>query len=322
MMYSLDEIALLPSAHPVDINHRSEVNPFDENGKLPIFVSPMTCIIDDNNYDVFKKSKFIPIIPRNIMPNHVTGDDWIACSLSDFENVFMRYDLDEMHILIDIANGHMQHLYDVVKTAKSQFPDLKIMVGNIAHPQMYIECFNAGVDYVRCTVGSGAACSTSMLTGIHCSAEYMLRGIRDARACLGRPEYPKVIMDGGINTIDRAIKCLALGADYVMMGKMFAECEEACGYVVQKLPKKRAYYGMASEQGQIDLYGKVVKEPEGILTHVLVDKTLPKFTEQFEAALRSAMSYTGCHTLNEFKHNVEYEIQSFAEFKSYYKTQK
>ena len=318
-MYSLDEIALLPSAEPVDINHRSEVNPFDENGKLPIFVSPMTCLIDDNNYKEFRDSKFIPIVPRNIMPNYITPNDWVACSLDDFEHVFMKYDLDELHILIDIANGHMKHLYDVVKEAKVKYPDLTIMVGNIAHPQMYIECFNAGVDYVRVGIGGGNACTSSVLTGIHASHEYLLRGINAARTVLRTNNYPKVVIDGGISTIDRAIKCLALGADYVMMGKMFARCEEACGYVTQKLPKKRAYYGMASEEGQKDLYGKVIRPTEGILTHVEVDTNLEKLGNKFEAALRSAMSYTGCHTLDEFRHNVEYEIQSISEFRSYYK---
>lgn len=319
MMYSLDEVALLASATPVDINHRSEVNPFDENGKLPIFVSPMTCIIDDDNYKEFKNSKFIPIVPRNIMPNYITPEDWIACSLDDFENVFMKYDLDTLHILIDIADGHMERLYNAVRKAKNMYSDLTIMVGNIAHPQLYIECYNAGVDYVRVGIGGGNACTTAALTGVHASHEYMLRGIRTARKVINDNKCPKVVMDGGIDTIDKAIKCLALGADYVMMGRMFAECQEACGYITQKLPTKRAYYGMASEQGQIDLYGKVIKAPEGVLTHVIVDKTLKKFADQFEAALRSAMSYTGCHNLNEFHKNVEYEIQSINEFNSYYK---
>ena len=321
MMYSLDEIGLLPSSYPVDIDHRSEVNPFDENGKLPIFVSPMTCIIDESNYKEFKESKFIPIVPRSVMPTDITTDDWVAYSLNDFEQILLglNFDLNGFHILIDIANGHMKKLYDLVRSAKKKFPNLKIMVGNIAHPQMYIECYNAGVDYVRCCVGTGNACTTGVLTGIHCSHEYLLRGIRSAKIVINDEKLPKVVMDGGISTIDRAIKCLALGADYVMMGRMFAECYEACGYITQKLPMKRAYYGMASEQGQIDLYGKVVKSPEGILTHVCVDKTLDKFANQFEAALRSSMSYTGCKTLEEFKRNVEYEIQTISEFKSYYK---
>ena len=319
MMYSLDEIGLLPSMFPTDINHRSEVDPFDKDGKLPVFVSPMTCILDEENFQSFYESKFIPIMPRGKELKNWFGI-WYAVSLSDFNNLFESgRDLSNDKILIDIANGHMKKLYDSVRKVKSKFPTVTIMVGNIAHPQMYVECYNAGVDYVRCSIGSGGACSTSMLTGIHVSHEYLLRGIKSARRVINDPKCPKIVMDGGLHTIDRAIKCLALGADYVMMGKMFAECQEACGYITQKLPTKRAYYGMASEQGQVDLYSKVVKEPEGLLTHVIVDKTLDKFSKQFEAALRSSMSYTGCHNLEEFRNNVDYEIQSIAEFNSYYK---
>ena len=315
-MYSLDEIGLLPSAFPNDIEHRSEVNPFIINGKLPVFVSPMTCLIDSNNFGTFQRSKFIPIMPRG---RH-KKDGWYAVSLDEFTRLLESgEDLNMEHILIDVANGHMKKLYDLVRRAKSAYPNLILMVGNIAHPQVYIECCNSGVDYVRCSIGSGGACSTSMLTGIHVSHEYLLRNIRSAKVVMGEDARTKVVMDGGIHTIDRAIKCLALGADFVMMGKMFAECREACGYITSKLPTKRAYYGMASEQGQIDLYGEVIKEPEGLLTHVVVDKTLSQLAKQFEAALRSAMSYTGCHNLDEFRHNVEYEYQSIAEFNSYYK---
>lgn len=319
MMYSLNEVSLLPSMHPVNINHRSEVNPFDENGKLPIFVSPMTCIIDDDNYQEFKNSKFIPIVPRNIMPNYITPEDWISCSLQDFEEVFMKYDLDELHILIDIANGHMKRLYEVVKEAKSKYPDLKLMIGNIAHPEMYTECFLAGADYVRVGIGGGNACSTSVKTGIHASHEYMLRGIRKIRTVINSDKAPKVVIDGGIDTYDKAIKCLALGADYVMMGKMFAKCLEACGRIVSNFPAKRAYYGMASEEGQKDLFGKVIRPSEGIKTHVIVDTNLKQLETEFEAALRSAMSYTGCKTLSEFRNNVKWEYQTISEFNNYYK---
>lgn len=320
MMYSLDEVGLLGSAHPIDINHRSEVNPFDENGKLPIFVSPMTCIIDKNNYEEFKNSKFIPIIPRTVNPEGVNPLDWKAYALGEFELLLKnKVDLNGRHILIDIANGHMQTLFDAVKFAKTYWPDVVIMIGNIVNPDIYMDCCLAGVDYVRCTVGTGSACTTGVLTGIHVSHEYMLRKIRTIKACIGTEKLPKIIIDGGINTIDKAIKCLALGADYVMMGKMFAKCEEASGYIVSKFPKKRAYYGMASAQGQIDMYGSVVKNPEGTLIHVEVDTTLNEFAKLFTDALQSSMSYTGCHTLDEFKHNVEWEYQTPWEFQSYYK---
>lgn len=320
-MYSLNEIALLPSDHPVDINSRSEVNPFTGNNKLPIFVSPMTCIIGPDNFKTFKDSKVTPILPRRIQLD-VSENDWIAYSVGEFKKG-INEGFRSNYALIDVANGHMQQLYDLVKEAKAKYPNLKVMIGNIANPKMYFYCCKAGVDFVRCSIGTGTGCSTSCLLGIHASLPWLLSEIEKERDYISTyTDLPltKVIADGGINTIDKAIKCLALGADYVMMGSTFAQCEEACGReIIKNDIRYRQYYGMASERGQLDLSGEVTKQPEGIITKVPITTNLKNYCNTFEAALRSAMSYTGAKTLHEFQSNTQYMIQSEAEFNSYYK---
>lgn len=176
-----------------------------------------------------------------------------------------------------------------------------------------------------------SVCSTSVQCGIHASHQWMIEGIKKLECYWHYPVRTKIIADGGINTLDKAIKALAIGYDYVMMGKQFAQCIEACGEtrknteVVFDFKTKqfspqieRKYYGMASEQGQIDISGGVNKNPEGIETWVPVDTNLHDLTIRFEAALRSTMSYTGAHNLEEFR-NTKYDIQSNEEFKSYYK---
>ena len=104
-----------------------------------------------------------------------------------------------------------------------------------------------------------------------------------------------------------------------MMGKLFAQCEEACGERGLVNPNMRKYYGMASEQGQKDISGGVKKNPEGIETWVPIKYTLEQFTTQFEAALVSCMSYCGASNLNEFIGKVEWIPMTSEEFKSYYK---
>lgn len=333
MMYSLSEITLLPSAVPTDIDSRSKVNPFDNNGKLPIFVSPMTCILDNNNFGIFKESKVIPIIPRGVSACKFGDNSWVAYSLVDFEKS-LEYDLNGMKILIDIANGHMKKIYDLVKTAKSKWPQLTVMVGNIAHPSMYATCCNAGVDYVRVGIGGGNGCSTSSQTGVHASLPWLLEGIKEVKKKMTSLHYSggeesedyeltslfftKVIADGGIDTTAKAIKCLALGADYVMMGKTFAQCEEACGKVINiNGQRHHEYYGMASTKGQVDISGGCKKNPEGIITTVPIMGDLDSYCNKFESVLRSAMSYTGAHNLEEFKNNTQIAIQSIEEFKSF-----
>lgn len=360
-MYNLNEVGLIPAVLS-DIEHRSDVNPFI-NGKLPIFVSPMTSIIDSKNYNIFKESRTIPIVPRSVGRSNedlinLGEDDWVAYSLQEFKESFCDKSIYESNwkgkVLIDVANGHMKCIYDYVKEAKSIWGNqLTVMVGNIANPDTYLECCKAGVDYVRVGIGGGNACTTGVQTGIHASMVWLLTEIQsykkgeeinegdssfyDFKYWLKEVNgvETKIIADGGIDTIDKAIKCLALGVDYVMMGKLFAQTEEACGVTrnikdfdhMEKdgtefwriIGKERKYYGMASEQGQKDISGGVRKNAEGIETWVPVKYTLNEFLDKFEAALRSSMSYCGAHNLDEFIGKVKWEPMTECEFKSFYK---
>ena len=332
MQYSLNEICLLPSATPTDITSRKQVNPFDENGNLPIFVAPMTSVLNENNYKIFADKGVIPILPRNCTETRDIAEVWHSYSLQEFESIIdSSKDYNGYHILIDVANGHMRKIYDLVKKAKEKWPNIVIMIGNIANPAIYYKCCDAGVDYVRVGIGGGSVCSTSVQCGIHASHQYMIENIKKLSCYYNNPIRTKIIAHGGINTLDKAIKALAIGYDYVMMGKCFAECEEACGEIKSEyisLPsvydqekreiKYRKYYGMASEQGQIDISGGCTKNPEGVETWIPIITTLNAFVIRFEAALRSTMSYTGATTLEKF-HDSEYDIQSIEEFKSYYK---
>lgn len=363
-MYSLNEIGLIPAVLS-NIEHRSDINPYyptvckdgivrDTFGRLPIFVSPMSCILNEKNIQTFQDSKVTPIMPRSedILRRLVwsMNGGWSALSLQEFESSFCDEKAkdvisDKCHnILIDVANGHMSRIYDDVRKAKAIWKNrLTVMVGNMANPETYLECCKAGVDYVRIGIGGGNACTTGVQTGIHASMHWLLTEINKLREVIkyanGLKWYhrilggkiarkawkykcntlTKVIADGGIDTIDKAIKCLALGADYVMMGKLFAQTEEACGEISNRPLPMRQYYGMASEQGQKDISGGVHKNAEGIETWIPIKYTLNEFLDKFEAALRSCMSYCGTHSLDEFIGKVRWEPMTEVEFRSYYK---
>ena len=307
--YSLNEVSILPSDHPSRFNSRSEVCPYDENNKLPIFVAPMTSVLDASNFEIFNESKVIPILPRNIKS---VSKNWRAVSLKEFKSL-LKTDLNGYKILIDVANGHMQQVLDLAKEAKSKFPKLKLMAGNIAHPNMLKYYEEAGIDYVRIGIGGGSACLTSVLVSVHASLPYLISSMYEIKK---RNNYKiKIVADGGINSIDKAIKCLALGADYVMMGKVFAQTKEACGKAVNGY---REYYGMASNKGQEKISGGIKKHAEGLETQVPILYSLDEWCNEFEASLRSAMTYTDSLFLNEFR-DCETIQQSIDEFNSYYK---
>lgn len=363
IMLSLDEIGLLPSEKPTQINSRSKVIPYISDSKnsteglknrYPVFVAPMTSVVNKDNLHLFEEQGFTPIVPRNYSFEErleMCQTRWVAFSLQEFTQIYdeeIPLTKENMYVLVDIANGHIDTLYMYAKRLKEKYSNITIMVGNIAHPRMYSECCDAGIDYVRVGIGGGSVCSTSVQCGVHASHVWMIEQINEIKKHIKNP-CTRLIADGGINTFDRMIKCLALGYDYVMVGKLFAQTFEACGecrtcietvdgkkiYInfdlinnVQGLNIsgdfkevfiERKYYGMASEQGQIDISGGANKNAEGIETWVKVDNTLEDFKKKFDAALRSTMSYVNATKLFELRKRTQYVPMSISEFKSYYK---
>lgn len=376
-MYSLDEIALIPKSLS-SVKSRKTVNPFYTEvvtsgivtkpvNKLPVFIAPMTCLVNKSNFDSLTESLFIPILPVSTKDGTFGGlwDDgrWTALTVNQFKIWFVDRQASKdclYRILIDCADGHMEDLYLYVKQAKEYYgSSLITMVGNIATPETYLDCCKAQVDYVRIGIGGGSGCTTSVQTGFHTSIPWVLSGIKalkkkhyttgekgQLQTILPFADYikfckgtiTKVVADGGINTIDRAIKCLALGADYVMIGKLFSQTDEACGKVrhydingtcyshisnANEVPgyshSERHYYGQSSKQGQLDRFGEVRSNPEGTEIFVPITFSLQELSDKFEAALRTAMSYAGVFSLEEFIGNVNYGIQSMQEFNLYNK---
>lgn len=311
LKYSYNDISIKPAAIST-IKHRSECNPFYDE-MLPIFTAPMSAVIDDRNYNIFKDNKVIPIIPRNInifiRKELLIKGEWVALGLEEFHNLFIREPLDNnlpYKVCIDIANGHMKSLLDLVKKVKKTFHNITIMTGNIANPETIEYYIEAGVDYVRLGIGTGEACITSSNVGIHYPIASLIdETVQRQKVYLyNHPKYNpvKLIADGGIRNYSDVIKALALGADYVMIGGLFAQCEESCGEIIEKAGNKlyHQFYGMASAKGQIDLQGKKTKTSEGICKEIEITTTLPQWTSNMIAYIRSAMSYVGAVDLKSF----------------------
>lgn len=165
VLYSYNDVMIEPAVLS-EINSRSECNPF-KDGMLPIFTAPMSTVVNEKNYGIFKKNGIIPIMPRNISVEKrydiAIKGNWAAFSLKEFKELFCNKEKHIDHhdnpykVLIDVANGHMKQIYDLVREAKELHgkDNIIIMVGNIANPKTYFECYKAGVDYVRVGIGGG-----------------------------------------------------------------------------------------------------------------------------------------------------------------------
>lgn len=324
MKYSYNDISIIP-AELTYIEHRGQCNPYVSN-KLPIFTAPMSSIVTKKSYKEYMNNNIIGILPRNIsledrMDYLYTGN-WVAMSMSEFNELKLDHDAKEAKVCVDIANGHMAKLYKLVKEKKYQYPNLQIMTGNIANPESYKYAVEAGIDYIRLGIGAGNGCITSSNTGIH----YPMASLVAESAKIA-DEYnhtTKLIADGGIRNYSDVIKALALGADYVMIGSLFATCFDSIDKIYdvnhqlfeyndarwiiakQNWKKKRTglyhkFYGMASKEGQTDLYGEKVKTSEGISKFIPITTTIAQWSSNMKDYLRSAMSYCDSTTLEEFR---------------------
>ena len=243
--YSLQDISIMPAC-VTEINHRAQCNPYNDNNKLPIFVAPMSSVIDLNNAKIFEFNKLNVVIPRTIDLEdrlNVCEEYFIAVGLNEFENTILTLNLEDrkpIKICVDVANGHMKKLIDLCKYAKNRFRNkIIIMAGNVANPLVYYDYAYAGIDYIRLSIGSGSACTTAANAAIYTPMASLIDECVSIKKIVERDRnnyksVPKIIADGGFNNYDDIIKALALGADYVMCGKIFAQCEEACGEKLQK----------------------------------------------------------------------------------------
>lgn len=248
LLFGIQEVCIYPKAI-TNIKSRSQCNPYI-NDKLPLFTAPMTSVIDDKTYKVFEENKINVIIPRTVkIEDRVKFIDkyFVAMGLDEAEefskNNFEKLNsLSSINILIDISNGHMKKLINLIKDLKRLFRNkISIMCGNIANPMTFKYLSEAGVDYIRVGIGAGCGCITASNTGIFYpmgSLIYECRKIQEKMEesyLINNTAKPaKIIADGGMKNFDYIIKALYLGADYVMCGRLFSQCWESPGEIWYK----------------------------------------------------------------------------------------
>ena len=315
--YTYEDLTIKPCVVS-NINHRIECVPFDKDGMLPLFTAPMDTVVNEINFALFETNKIHAILPRveqyplETRVTYATRGKWTAFSLDEFIHYFCTPVIPmfkgfPMKALIDVANGHMQRLFDAAKKAKSIWgSNLILMGGNIANEETYELYADAGFDYVRVGIGGGKGCLSTSNTGVHkpmaslVNDTYLIK--RKLEEEKKYEKLPCIIADGGIRGYRDIIKAIALGADYVMIGSVFAKMAESAA------PKQEidgesfaTFYGMASREGQIAMNGEKTKTSEGVKKLLKVEYTMEGWTRNFTDYLRSAMSYLGTSTLDEVR---------------------
>ena len=207
-------------------------------------------------------------------------------------------------IIIDTAHGHSKGVIEKVREAKAAFPDVDIVVGNIATGEAAKALVEAGADAVKVGIGPGSICTTRIVAGVGVP---QLSAVYDVAKALEGTGVP-LIADGGLRYSGDIVKALAAGGFSVMIGSLVAGTEEAPGETILFNGRKfKSYRGMGSleamEKGSADRYFQGgVKEtkklvPEGIAGRVPYKGTVQEVIYQLVGGLRSGMGYCGARNI-------------------------
>ncbi len=203
-------------------------------------------------------------------------------------------------ITIDTAHGHSKGVIERLKEVKVKYPDLQVIVGNVATGEGAKALADAGADAVKVGIGPGSICTTRIIAGVGVPQLYAVYECAKALEGTGVP----VIADGGIKHTGDIPKAIAAGASSIMAGSLFAGVEESPGEIIIYEGRRfKSYRGMGSieamEQGSKDRYFQDVEDdikklvPEGIVGRVPVKGSLAEVMYQYIGGLRASMGYCG-----------------------------
>jgi IMP dehydrogenase len=211
-------------------------------------------------------------------------------------------------VVIDTAHGHTEGVVTKLKEVKSLFPNLDVIVGNIATAEAAKYLAEAGADAVKVGIGPGSICTTRIIAGVGVP---QLTAVNDVALALEGTGVP-VIADGGIRYTGDIVKAIAAGADIVMIGSMFAGTEESPGEtIIYEGRKFKSYRGMGSleamQKGSKDRYFQDAEDdvkklvPEGISGRVPYKGHLFEVVYQIIGGLRAGMGYCGAGSIDKLK---------------------
>jgi IMP dehydrogenase len=208
-------------------------------------------------------------------------------------------------IIIDTAHGHTQGVVNVLKEVKAKFPQIDVIVGNIATPEAARFLVENGADGVKVGIGPGSICTTRIVAGVGFP---QFSAVLEVAAAIKGTGVP-VIADGGIRYTGDIPKAIAAGADCVMLGSLLAGTKESPGdTIIFEGRKFKSYRGMGSveamQEGSKDRYFQDVEDdvkklvPEGIVGRVPYKGELNESMQQFIGGLRAGMGYCGAKDIS------------------------
>jgi IMP dehydrogenase len=289
-LVTTDQSTDLESAAAILQKHKIEKLPVvDKNNKLIGLVT----------YKDITKAKDKPFACKD-----TKGRLRVAAGVGVTHNTFERIDAlvkaNVDAIVIDTAHGHSAGVIETLKETKRRYPNLEVVVGNIATAEAALDLVKAGADAVKVGIGPGSICTTRVIAGVGVPQLSAIYEVAKALKGTGVP----LIADGGLRYSGDIVKARAAGAHSVMAGSLFAGVEESPGETIIFNGRKfKSYRGMGSieamQKGSKDRYFQDIEDdikklvPEGISARVPYKGTLYEVIYQLIGGLRAGMGYCG-----------------------------
>lgn len=284
---SIDHQPAIDEAKEILHQHRIEKLPIvDKQGRLTGMLTAT---------DIRKQEQF-PNAAKDKKGRLISG---AAVGPKDDARIKKLVDADVDAIVIDTSHGHSKMVVDAVKRYKKEF-SVQLVAGNVATPEAVHDLASAGADAVKVGLGPGAICTTRIISGVGVPQFSAIAECSQAAEKYAMP----IIADGGVRYSGDMVKALAAGASSVMLGSLFAGCEETPGRTIFLYNRKfKQYRGMGSLgamqlgskeryfQGSVEEPGKLV--PEGVEGIVPFRGTVGETVFQMLGGLRSGMGLVG-----------------------------
>jgi len=311
-----------------EVDHRSDVDLSCNLGgiklSIPIILAPMPCCSNGQFVGKFSRLGGLGLIHRFLPIQEqiteyvqalciVTADvdrDRIGCAIGvvgDYLERFNKlYKRGCRLFCLDTANGGHKNVLKAIEEITNIDYRVKLIVGNVSHANTYHALArHDNVISVRCGIGGGANCTTTLATGISTDPQRLLFNIYKYYI-RQTPDYTsKMCWDGGIKSPGDVNKLLAIGYNHVMIGSLFGACSDSPAPTYDSYKRLS---GNASHATQFEFTGQNPTYIEGITRQVPIGESLHNTMQKFRAGLQSCFSYFNAKNIEEFRKNVNFEF--------------
>lgn len=251
------------------------------------------------HYSIEEWEKFIDSATEGVLSNIAVS---AGSSLDDFERLKKILSISNNtidKICLDVANGYSEKFVECVQRARQAFPSMTIIAGNVVTPEMTEELILSGADIIKVGIGPGSVCTTRKMTGVGYPQLSAVIECADAAHGLGG----HVVSDGGCTCPGDVAKAFGAGADFVMLGGMFAGHDESGGEKLQDVNGKwvKEFYGMSSTLAMRKHSGGVAnyRASEGKVVRVPYKGNVSSTLGEILGGVRSTCTYVGASSLKQ-----------------------